>query len=174
MVKEAYDWVGAFLLVVLLLPLLIAIAIAIRVDDGGPALIRQTRVGRHDREFRLLRFRSTVVDSDPFDAEPRTSRVGAFLRRYALDELPQLFNVLGGSMAIVGPCPVPPDEAHRRWLLVKPGLTGLWLVGGSGGVLSRDESARLDLRYVENWSPRLDWLVLKRTLGGAYGTRDTC
>jgi lipopolysaccharide/colanic/teichoic acid biosynthesis glycosyltransferase len=179
LVKQCYDWAGAFLLVVLLLPLLLAIAIAIRIDDGGPALVRQTRVGRHGREFRLLKFRSTVAGCDPFAAEARISGVGAFLRRYSLDELPQLFNVLGGAMAVVGPRPLSRDEAPadglhvRRRLLVKPGLTGLWLVGGGDGVLSWDESAHIDVRYMENWSPALDLLVLRRTLGAVYGAHDT-
>lgn len=177
MAKHCYDWVGAFVLVVLLLPILVAIALAIRIDDGGPCLVRQARAGRHGREFRLLTFRSTAVDPS------HASRVGAFLRRYALDELPQLFNVLGGAMAVVGPRPLPPDEAAadgvdaRKRLLVKPGLTGLWLIGGgrdqSVDDQSSDEKIRLDVRYVENWSPALDLLVLKRTIGAVYGGHGT-
>jgi lipopolysaccharide/colanic/teichoic acid biosynthesis glycosyltransferase len=170
--KHCYDRVGAFLLIVLLLPVLVAIAVAIRIDDGGPVLMRQTRVGRHGREFRMFTFRSMAVD-----AEQRVTRLGVLLRRYSLDELPQLLNVLGGAMAIVGPRPPLPAEAAaygldaRRLLLVKPGLTGLWQING-GSDPSRDESVPLDLRYVENWTPTLDVLILRRTLRAVFSRRD--
>jgi exopolysaccharide biosynthesis polyprenyl glycosylphosphotransferase len=196
MVKHCYDRIGAVLLIVLLLPVLLAVAIAIKIDDRGPVLFRQTRIGRYGREFRMLKFRSMVVDAEErleslvegnegagplfkMRADPRVTRVGALLRRYSLDELPQLFNVAAGSMALVGPRPPLPAEVAsygtdaRRKLLVKPGLTGLWQIGGRSD-LSWKESVRLDLRYVENWSPALDLLILWKTLGvvlrghGAY------
>jgi exopolysaccharide biosynthesis polyprenyl glycosylphosphotransferase len=196
MVKHCYDRLGAVMLIVLLLPVLLAVAIAIKIDDRGPVLFRQTRVGRHGREFRMLKFRSMVVGAErrlpalveqnegsgplfKLRTDPRVTRVGALLRRYSLDELPQLLNVAAGTMALVGPRPPLPTEVEtygvdaRRRLLVKPGLTGLWQISGRSD-LSWDESVRLDLRYVENWSPALDLLVLRKTLGavlrghGAY------
>jgi lipopolysaccharide/colanic/teichoic acid biosynthesis glycosyltransferase len=133
------------------------------VRSGGAGVLnRETRVGRHGRPFTLLRFRSTVTDP-----EPRVTAVGAWMRRYALDELPQLFNVLGGSMSLVGPRPPLPAEvagAARRTFPVKPGLTGLWQVGGDGE-LSWEENARLDLRYVQHWSLIQDAVILGRAVG---------
>ncbi|WP_246170559.1 sugar transferase [Pseudonocardia hierapolitana] len=196
MVKHCYDRLSAVVLIVLLLPVLLAVAIAIKLDDRGPVLFRQTRIGRHGREFRMLKFRSMVVDAEQrleslveqnegagplfkMRADPRVTRVGALMRRYSLDELPQLLNVAAGTMALVGPRPPLPVEVAnygadaRRRLLVKPGLTGLWQIGGRSD-LSWNESVRLDLRYVENWSPALDLLILWKTLGivlrghGAY------
>jgi len=154
--------------------------------DGGPALFRQTRVGRGGREFQVLKFRSMVVDAEQrlaelrarndgagvlfkMKADPRVTRIGRVLRRYSLDELPQLFNVLGGTMSLVGPRPPLPKEVaayekdvHRR-LMVKPGLTGLWQVSGRSD-LDWDEAVRLDLRYVENWSLAMDIIILWRTV----------
>jgi lipopolysaccharide/colanic/teichoic acid biosynthesis glycosyltransferase len=175
-VKYCCDRIFAFLLIVILLPVLLAVAVAIKIDDGGPILTRQTRAGRHGREFRMLRFRSMAVDAGR--AGPVVTRIGALLRKYSLDELPQLFNVLSGAMALVGPRPPLPDEVGtceydaRRRLLVKPGLTGLSQMSGRSD-LSWDESARLDLRYVENWTPALDLLILRRTLGAVRGGRGT-
>ncbi len=165
MVKHCYDRIVALLLIVAVLPVLLGIAIVIRLDGGGPVLARETRVGRHGREFGMLRFRSG------------TTRVGALLCEYSLVELPQLLNVLAGTMAIVGPRPPSPDEVEaygsdaRRRLLVKPGLTGLWQLSGRRD-LPWDESVRLDLRYVENWNPALDMLILRRTLRAVLSGRD--
>ncbi|MHA6616962.1 exopolysaccharide biosynthesis polyprenyl glycosylphosphotransferase [Pseudonocardia sp. DLS-67] len=193
MVKHGYDRLGAFLLVVLLLPVLVAVAVAIKIDDRGPVLLRQTRVGRYGSEFRMLRFRSMAVGAEqrvpePVEqhggagppagrrADPCVTRVGAVLRRYSLDELPQLLNVVAGTMALVGPRPPLPAEVAafgvdaRRRLLVKPGLTGVWQLRGRGD-LSWDESVRLHLRYVENWSPALDLLILRKALGAAFRGR---
>lgn len=194
-VKGGFDRLSAILLVLLLLPVLLVAAVAVKLD-GGPVLFRQTRVGQGGREFRMVKFRSMVVDAERLRTElevvnegagplfkmrrdPRVTRVGRFLRRYSLDELPQLLNVLGGSMSLVGPRPPLPTEvlsytreAHRR-LLVRPGLTGLWQVSGRSN-LSWEESIRLDLRYVENWSLAMDAMILWKTLGavlkgdGAY------
>jgi lipopolysaccharide/colanic/teichoic acid biosynthesis glycosyltransferase len=164
-VKHCYDRIVALVLIMILLPLLVVIAVAIKIYGGGPVLVRETRVGRHSCEFGLLRFRSGGT------------RVGALLRRYSLDELPQLFNVLAGAMAIVGPRPPHPSEVTtygtdaRRRLLVKPGLTGLRQLSGRRD-LSWDESVRLDLRYVENWTPALDLLILRRTIGAVLSGRD--
>ena len=159
--KAVADRVCAAVLLLALAPLLLGLAFAIR-SGGGKALHKETRVGRGGVPFTLLRFRSTV--SDP---ETRVTAVGAWMRRYALDELPQLFNVLGGSMSLVGPRPPRPAEvasAARRAFPVKPGLTGLWQVGGDAE-LSWEENARLDLRYVQHWSLIQDAVILGRTVG---------
>jgi exopolysaccharide biosynthesis polyprenyl glycosylphosphotransferase len=174
---------GALLL---LAPVLLGIGLAIRLSSAGPAFYRQTRVGRGGREFTLLKFRTMVSDADALVYElghlnvrsegllfkipkdPRVTRVGAWLRRTSLDELPQLVHVVTGKMSLVGPRPPLPREVarytedERRRLLVKPGLTGLWQVSGRSD-LTWEESVRLDLRYVENWSLGLDLAILART-----------
>jgi exopolysaccharide biosynthesis polyprenyl glycosylphosphotransferase len=187
------DRLGAVGLLVLLAPLLLVIAVAVKLDGGGPVLFRQTRVGRHGRVFTMVKFRSMVVDAEARLAElaaanegagplfkmrndPRTTRVGAVLRRYSLDELPQLFNVLAGSMSIVGPRPPLPSEAQQfgqdaqRRLLVRPGLTGLWQISGRSD-LSWEQAVRLDLRYVENWNLALDLQILCKTLSAVLKSR---
>ena len=194
--KRAMDVAVASVALVLLLPLLIAIALAVRLDSRGPAFFRQDRVGRDGRTFPLLKYRTMVVgaerelpllrDADEGNgvlfkmrADPRVTRVGRLLRRYSLDELPQLVNVLLGQMSLVGPRPPLPKEAAaygedmRRRLLVRPGLTGLWQINGRSD-LSWEESVRLDVRYVENWSFAFDLMILWKTWGavvrgsGAY------
>jgi exopolysaccharide biosynthesis polyprenyl glycosylphosphotransferase len=190
--KHVVDRLGSALLLIIVAPLLLAIAIAVKLD-GGPVLFRQTRVGRHGRRFSMLKFRTMVVDAEQrlgelrpdndgagplfkLKHDPRVTRVGAILRRYSLDELPQLVNVLMGSMSLVGPRPPLPREVAtygrdaQRKLLVKPGLTGLWQISGRSD-LSWEESVRLDLRYVENWNLALDALILWRTFGAVAGTR---
>ncbi len=192
-VKTAADRLGAALLLLALAPLLAAIACAVKLD-GGPVFFRQTRVGRHGAHFRIIKFRSMRPDAERHKAgltndahgplfklrsDPRCTRVGRVLRRYSLDELPQLVNVLTGSMSLVGPRPPLPEEVNRysrdawRRLLVRPGLTGLWQVSGRSD-LSWEQSVRLDLRYVENWTLALDAVILSKTIGavvrgnGAY------
>lgn len=188
-VKVVVDRIATLLLLALLLPVLVAIAIAVKTD-GGPVFFRQTRLGQGGREFKMIKFRSMVVNAEKMRAEleksnegagplfklrrdPRVTRVGAWLRKYSLDELPQLFNVLVGSMSLVGPRPPLPEEANgysraaQRRLLVKPGLTGLWQVSGRSN-LSWEETVRLDLRYVENWSLALDALILWKTIGAVF------
>jgi lipopolysaccharide/colanic/teichoic acid biosynthesis glycosyltransferase len=168
--------------------LLLVIAVMIRLEDGGPAIFRQVRVGRDGKPFRLYKFRSMVVGAEQQKAalaslnevdgvlfkirvDPRVTRTGAWIRRWSLDELPQLLNVLRGEMSLVGPrpwAPVPYEEAVRttdqvqRRLAVRPGLTGLWQVSGRAD-LSWLESVRLDMRYVENWSFALDLQILWKT-----------
>jgi exopolysaccharide biosynthesis polyprenyl glycosylphosphotransferase len=184
-VKTAFDRVGALLALIALSPLLAFIAVAIRMGSKGPALFRQVRVGRDGRDFTVLKFRTMVVDAEQRKAalaqfnehdgilfkmrnDPRVTRMGAWLRRYSLDELPQLINVLRGDMSLVGPRPPLPDEVAkygddvRRRLVVRPGMTGLWQVSGRAD-LSWEESVRLDLRYVENWSLTLDLQILWKT-----------
>jgi exopolysaccharide biosynthesis polyprenyl glycosylphosphotransferase len=184
--KGAVDRSAALLALLLLSPLIGAIWLAIRVSSHGPAFFRQVRIGRDGREFTMLKFRSMYVDAESRLAElqehnvngdgllfklrndPRVTRVGRVLRKYSLDELPQLVNVFVGQMSLVGPRPPLPAEVARygddvrRRLLVKPGVTGLWQVSGRSD-LSWEESVRLDLRYVENWSPALDLMILWKT-----------
>ena len=184
-VKSAFDKVLALAALVLAAPLLALLALLIRLDDGGPALFKQTRVGKDGRHFSVYKFRTMVTDAEARKAalvsanqhqgplfkirkDPRVTRVGRWLRRWSLDELPQLVNVLYGDMSLVGPRPALPEEAAmygdhvRRRLVVKPGMTGLWQVNGRSD-LSWDESVRLDLRYVENWSFMLDLQILWKT-----------
>jgi len=162
-----------------------AVAAAIWLHDRGPVLFTQLRVGRDGHEFRIYKFRTMVVDAEQRKQEllanndsdgvlfkirkdPRVTAVGAHLRHWSLDELPQLFNIFLGDMSLVGPRPALPEEADkyaahvRRRLVVKPGLTGLWQVSGRSD-LSWEESVRLDLRYVENWSFALDLQILWKT-----------
>ena len=172
----------ALLPVALLTPF---IAAAILLDTRGPVFFLQTRVGRDGREFKMIKFRTMTVDAEArldelqnanegsgilfkIKKDPRVTRVGAFLRRYSLDELPQFVNVLIGDMSIVGPRPPLPREVtsydgtvYRR-LYIKPGITGLWQVSGRSD-LTWDESLRLDLRYVENWSLTSDLMIMWRT-----------
>jgi len=185
LVKATVDRVGAALLLVAAAPLLLIVFLAVRVD-GGPAFFRQTRIGRGGRTFSMLKFRSMVVDAEQLHpvletandgagplfklrCDPRVTPVGALLRKYSLDELPQLVNVLLGTMSMVGPRPPLPKEVAtytrdaRRKLLVTPGITGLWQISGRSD-LSWEESVRLDLRYVENWSLALDLLILWKTI----------
>jgi exopolysaccharide biosynthesis polyprenyl glycosylphosphotransferase len=185
MVKGAVDRCGALLGLIALAPVLLVLALAVRLSSPGPVLYRQERIGVNGRSFGMLKFRSMVVDADQrleeiradnisdgllfkMRDDPRVTPVGRWLRRFSLDELPQLLNVLGGSMSLVGPRPPLPGEVARydssvsRRLLVKPGLTGLWQISGRSD-LPWEEAVRLDLRYVENWSLALDLLILWKT-----------
>ena len=195
-IKDLFDRCAAAVALIMLSPLMLALALAIWLTDKGPAFFLQRRVGKDGQVFRIFKFRTMVVDaekrlaelqtSNDFDGvlfkmrrDPRVTAVGTYLRKWSLDELPQLINVLLGEMSLVGPRPALPDEAARyadhvrRRLVVKPGLTGLWQVSGRSD-LSWDESVRLDLRYVENWSLALDLQILWKTVAvifrgsGAY------
>lgn len=183
-VYAALNAAAALLLILLATPLLLAAAIAVKLD-GGPILFRQTRIGRNGHAFTMLKFRSMCTDAETrlttlmesnegagplfkMTDDPRVTRTGAVLRRYSIDELPQLFNVVRGTMALVGPRPALPREvAHycplaARRLDAQPGLTGLWQVSGRSD-LSWDQSIRLDARYVDTWTPTLDIKILART-----------
>ena len=185
LLKRALDVTLASLALVALIPVFVAVAVAIRRDSEGPILFRQERVGRNGENFRMLKFRSmvTTAEADLLDLmeqnegsgplfkmknDPRITRVGQVLRRFSIDELPQFWNVLVGDMSLVGPRPplqteVLGYESHvRRRLYIKPGLTGMWQVNGRSN-LSWDESVRLDLYYVENWSLTGDLIILWRT-----------
>ncbi|WP_017540700.1 sugar transferase [Nocardiopsis halophila] len=184
-VKGLFDRVAAGAALLLLSPLFAVLAVAIRAGDGGPVFFRQTRVGKDGVRFPLVKFRTMVPAAEEMKsgllganehdgvlfkmrADPRVTSVGAWLRRYSLDELPQLVNVVRGEMSLVGPRPPLPEEVARygrdvrRRLVVKPGMTGLWQVSGRSD-LSWEESVRLDLRYVENWSLTLDVQILWKT-----------
>ncbi|MCH5670926.1 sugar transferase [Streptomyces gilvus] len=185
-VKAVVDRVGATILLLLFSPLMALVALLVVLDSRGGAFYRQRRVGKDGREFTILKFRTMVTGAHAARAElaelnegagllfkvrrdPRVTRVGSVLRRYSIDELPQLFNVLTGSMSLVGPRPPLPEESAaygpdiRRRLLVKPGLTGLWQISGRSD-LPWEEAVRLDLRYVEDWSLALDTVILWKTL----------
>jgi exopolysaccharide biosynthesis polyprenyl glycosylphosphotransferase len=194
--KSVFDRLSAAFGLILLAPLLAAVAIAVKFDSPGPVFFRQNRVGKAGVEFPIVKFRTMYTDAEHRKEEllhlndtggilfkmrddPRVTRVGRWLRRLSLDELPQLLNVLAGDMSLVGPRPPLPEEVAayptdmRRRLAVRPGITGLWQVSGRSD-LSWDEAVRLDLRYVENWSFSLDCVILLRTLSavcrssGAY------
>jgi exopolysaccharide biosynthesis polyprenyl glycosylphosphotransferase len=185
--KRAFDIVASGILLLLASPLLLAIAIVVRLSTPGPVLFRQERIGHNGSRFNMLKFRSMVIDAEAqlvslaredrdkgnsvmfkMRDDPRVTPIGRVLRRFSLDELPQLFNVFGGSMSLVGPRPPLEREVlqyekhvHRRFL-VKPGITGLWQVSGRSN-LSWEDTVRLDLYYVENWSLTGDVVILWRT-----------
>ena len=184
-VKQIMDWGLTAVLTVLTLPVLLTITLAVVTTSRGGAFYLSHRVGRGGRTFPMVKFRTMYVGADrdllalaaaneaagplfKMRADPRVTRVGRVLRRYSLDELPQLFNVLRGHMSLVGPRPPLPQEVAlyekrmRRRLLVKPGMTGLWQVTGRSE-LSWEESVRLDVYYAENWTPFLDLLILAQT-----------
>lgn len=196
--KGVCDRAAAALLLLACAPLLLVLAVLIRRDSPGPALYTQTRVGRHGRPFTVYKLRTMRADADAVVTElaasnesdregvlfkirrdPRTTRLGARLRTWSLDELPQLLNVVRGEMSLIGPRPALPQEVRayatdvQRRLAVKPGLTGLWQVSGRSD-LSWEETVRLDLAYVDNWSWALDARIALRTFGavarhrGAY------
>jgi exopolysaccharide biosynthesis polyprenyl glycosylphosphotransferase len=190
-IKRGIDIGLAGLAVFLLSPVLAAVALAVFFEDRGPVLFRQQRVGVAGSSFTMFKFRSMVVDAEARLAklaeenegagllfkmkdDPRITRVGAFIRRYSLDELPQLFNVLNGTMSLIGPRPPLPREVAayegrvNRRLLIKPGITGLWQVSGRSN-LSWEESVKLDLYYVENWSVTTDFMILLKTVKAVVG-----
>ena len=184
--KRAFDILGSLALILLSAPIMAAVALAIKLDDGGPVLFRQVRVGRKGSRFACLKFRSMVPDAEQLRArlesdndpdrgpmfklerDPRITRVGHLLRRFSLDEFPQFFNVLRGEMSLVGPRPALPAEVDRyedhvrRRLDVRPGITGLWQVSGRSDLPWR-ETVRLDLYYVDNWSFMQDITILLKT-----------
>jgi exopolysaccharide biosynthesis polyprenyl glycosylphosphotransferase len=189
--KRLFDVVGAAVVLLLAAPVMGLIALAIKIEDRGPVVFKQTRVGLKGQHFNFYKFRSMAVDAEQrlaqmqhqgndvlfkMKTDPRVTRVGRLIRRLSLDELPQLLNVLEGKMSLVGPRPALPREValyhqdvHRR-LDVRPGLTGLWQVSGRSD-LSWDDTVRLDLYYVDNWSLLQDLMILTRTVGAVLNSR---
>ena len=188
--KRCIDFVISVAALVCTSPVFLAIAIAIKIDSSGPALYSHLRVGRHGKPLRVIKFRTMVLDADralrdhlarrpdqktawdgsfKLHDDPRITRVGRLLRRFSLDELPQLVNVLRGEMSLVGPRPVIEDELQRfgssaaTILGAVPGITGLWAVSGRSDI-SYDERVELERRYVTDWSLRLDLSILVRTI----------
>ena len=194
--KRLFDVLGSAAILLLASPFLLLVALAIKLDDRGPVLFKQERIGVGGQRFRMLKFRSMHVDAEArlegvrhlnesdgvlfkVKQDPRVTGLGRFMRKYSLDELPQLFNVLAGSMSMVGPRPPLPTEvalyepdAHRR-LAVRPGITGLWQVSGRSD-LTWEDAVRLDLFYVDNWSLMTDLVIMFKTFkavlagSGAY------
>ncbi len=190
--KILMDFFGALVLLILLSPLFVLIAAAIKCVSPGPVFFKQQRSGLSGAPFTLYKFRTMVSNAEQFKHEleamnemrgpvfkvtndPRVTRIGKWLRRYSLDELPQLFNVLRGEMSLVGPRPLPVDEvkrfndlAHRRRLSVKPGITCLWQISGRNQIADFKEWVRLDLEYIDNWSLWLDLKILLRTIPAVF------
>jgi exopolysaccharide biosynthesis polyprenyl glycosylphosphotransferase len=187
-VKRCFDFcVGAFLLIGLS-PVYSGLALLIKLDSPGPIFFRQTRIGLHGRKFKVWKFRTMVINADHLQAEleskneikdgvlfkmkddPRITRVGRFLRRYSLDELPQLFNILLGEMSFVGPRPLPIrdverfEEHHFIRQEVLPGITGLWQVSGRSNIETFEEAVNLDINYIANWSLWLDLKIMLKTV----------
>jgi lipopolysaccharide/colanic/teichoic acid biosynthesis glycosyltransferase len=187
--KRTFDLVLALLLLPIVLPLLFLIAAAVRLDTPGPIVFTQLRTGRNGRRFRMFKFRTMVRNAEELKAslqhlnilpppdfkiidDPRITRVGKFLRKTSLDELPQILNVLRGEMSFVGPRPTsfaPSTYSlwHTERLEVTPGITGLWQVKGRNS-MTFDERLRLDIQYVRNWSFRLDLRILAMTAGAVF------
>jgi exopolysaccharide biosynthesis polyprenyl glycosylphosphotransferase len=186
-VKRCLDFCFGAILFVLLFPVYLAIAFLIKLDSKGPIFFRQTRVGLHGQKFKVWKFRTMVINADQLQAEletknemkdgilfkmrndPRITKLGVFLRRYSLDELPQLFNILVGEMSFVGPRPLPVrdverfEERHFIRQEVLPGITGLWQVSGRSNIESFEEAVNLDISYIANWSLWLDLSIIVKT-----------
>ena len=192
-VKRAFDVVGSALIIGLGLPFWLLVALAIKLDSRGPVFYVDRRVGVGEREFAMLKFRTMVIDAAGQQArleaaneasgalfkirdDPRVTRVGRMLRRFSIDELPQLVNVLRGRMSLVGPRPLPLrdyellEDWHRARYLVLPGMTGLWQISGRSG-LAFDDLVRLDFAYLENWSIWLDITIIARTIPAVISGR---
>ena len=190
--KRAFDIIGSLGLIALSSPIWLWAALRIKLDDGGPVFFRQTRIGLEGKAFLCLKFRTMVLDAETrlpdlaptagsdmlfkMRLDPRVTKVGRRLRRYSVDELPQLINVLRGDMSLVGPRPPLPTEVDRyqtdavRRLDVRPGLTGLWQISGRSN-LSWEDTVRLDTYYVDNWSMVQDVVILLKTVSAVFAAR---
>lgn len=196
-IKRLFDITVSAALLLILMPLLISIAIGVRLTSGGPAIFAHARCGRHGRRFRFYKFRSMVFDAEArkldllhlnemqgaafkITRDPRITPFGRFLRKYSLDELPQLWNVLIGDMSLVGPRPPTPGEVvsytrrQAQRLSVTPGITGLWQVSGRNKITSFERWVELDLAYIERWSLWLDLRILARTLPVVLRAEGSC
>lgn len=186
-IRKSIEFIFTFLALVLVSPILLLIYIAIKFESQGPAMYKQARRGLYNKDFEMYKFRSMVVDAhdkrnDLFELnqsnsvmfkmenDPRVTRVGAFLRKYSLDELPQLFNVLKGEMSLIGPRPPLPEEVvnYQNWHYVrfsaKPGMTGKWQVSGRSKIRNFDDVVRLDYAYIESWSLFEDFKIILKTI----------
>ncbi|HEY9641650.1 MAG TPA: sugar transferase [Coleofasciculaceae cyanobacterium] len=192
-IKRCFDFCGAVVLVLLFSPLYVLLAILIKLDSPGPIFFRQTRVGLHNRNFKVWKFRTMVANAAQLQAklelqnemkdgvlfkmkdDPRITKLGKFLRRYSLDELPQLFNVLVGEMSFVGPRPLPTRDVEKfkeRYFIrqeVLPGITGLWQVSGRSDIDNFEDAVNLDLTYITNWSLGMDFKILLKTVKVVFG-----
>jgi exopolysaccharide biosynthesis polyprenyl glycosylphosphotransferase len=191
--KRAIDFIGSSMLIAMLSPMLILLAILVKLDSKGPVLFAQERVGQNQRRFKMLKYRSMIVNAEEVQKElldqnemdgpvfkikndPRITRLGRFIRKYSLDEFPQLFNVWRGEMSLVGPRPPIPAEveqytwSQRRRLSIKPGMTGLWQVSGRNEV-GFEEWVEMDLDYIDSWSIGLDLLILLKTFRAVVAGR---
>ena len=195
LVKRCFDFCCATLFVLLATPLYLFIALLIKLDSPGSVFYKQTRIGLHGQTFKVWKFRTMVVNADQLQKDleasnemkdgvlfkikndPRITRVGKFLRRYSLDELPQLFNVLFGEMSLVGPRPLPVrdvekfSEHHFIRHEVLPGITGLWQVSGRSDIIDFEEVVRLDVSYIKSWSLSLDLQILLQTITVILGKK---
>jgi exopolysaccharide biosynthesis polyprenyl glycosylphosphotransferase len=189
--KRAIDIISSSVLLLVLMPFFTLIALLIRLDSAGPLFYRQERVGLNKRRFIVLKFRTMVMEADKqqetlenlneaegpvfkIKRDPRVTRMGAFLRRFSIDELPQLVNVLKGEMSMVGPRPLPIRDVeridaqwHKRRFSIKPGITCLWQVNGRSNI-GFNEWVRLDLDYIDKWSLGLDFLILLKTIPAVF------
>ncbi|BAZ69120.1 MAG: sugar transferase [Pelatocladus maniniholoensis HA4357-MV3] len=187
-IKRCFDLCCSVILLVLLFPVYLSIAILIKLDSPGPVFFRQERIGLHSRKFKIWKFRTMVTNAEKLQAnleakneikdgvlfkmkdDPRITQVGKFLRRYSLDELPQLFNVFLGEMSLVGPRPLPIRDVEKFQTKhfirqeVLPGITGLWQVSGRSDIEKFEDAVKLDLTYIENWSLWLDLKILLQTV----------
>lgn len=182
-IKRIFDLIVSIFAIVLLLVPLLVIIILIRIASKGPAVFKQERAGKNGKPFTMYKFRTMRTDVDPFGAspksgtDPRLTKIGIFLREYSLDELPQLFNVLFGSMAIVGPRPLyisqmaEWDDTQKRRLLVKPGVTGLAQISGRGQ-LTRESKLALDVQYVDTASMMIDIKIIFATFMQIVARKD--
>ncbi|MBK4731608.1 sugar transferase [Oxynema sp. CENA135] len=192
-IKRGFDLVAGSLILLATSPILTAIALAIKIDSPGPIFYKQTRIGVKGREFKVWKFRTMVVDAERLQKQleemnemkggimfkmkedPRITKVGRFLRRYSLDELPQIINVLIGEMSLVGPRPFPLrdverfSEHHHMRHEVLPGITGLWQVSGRSDIIDFEDVFRLDMTYIQNWSVSLDFQILFQTIKVVLG-----
>ncbi|HEY9857182.1 MAG TPA: sugar transferase [Stenomitos sp.] len=196
--KRLFDLSFALLGLVLALPVMLAIAVLIKLDSPGPVLFKQRRVGLNGREFWMYKFRTMGVDAEARHREllaynemkdgvifkmsndPRVTKIGRILRRSSLDELPQLYNVIRREMSLIGPRPLPTYEVakhephHLKRLGVLPGCTGLWQVSGRNQIDSFHKMVELDLTYIQNWSVAYDWQILFRTVTAVFTATGSC
>jgi exopolysaccharide biosynthesis polyprenyl glycosylphosphotransferase len=190
--KRIFDLVSSSILLIAFSPLYLTISVLIKLDSRGPIFFRQDRIGLHGKKFKIWKFRTMVTNAEKLQAgleakneikdgvlfklkdDPRITKLGKFLRRYSLDELPQLFNVLFGEMSLVGPRPLPVRDVERFQKMhfirqeVLPGITGLWQVSGRSDIENFEDGVKLDISYIENWSILMDLKILFQTVGVVF------